>query len=102
MPRFTFRKYREVHWSDGYSSKTSSEIRLNGEIVGYILFSSDAEKFKITFRGPASKRQLEFCPNCPWGWKKVLQEFDSDKDARQWISKNNKQFYATLYREGAE
>jgi hypothetical protein len=88
MDRITFKKWDKLTGltSIGYSNRRV-DIKLNGRVIGVIQAPNWQTKpvWKIKFMVIKYDINEDSNPNCKYKWIKVKQEFDTEKDARQYI-----------------
>ena len=80
--KFTFKKAsKSGKYSSFYPNRTA--LKIKGKVVGEIYQNDIAGKYKIQFAVniPAVNN-----PNCQWSWRFFNKEFDTEKEAREWIN----------------
>lgn len=85
--RISFRKEPEPTGLSAIGSpRPSTDIKLNGKVIGSIVapsrFGQDQHKWRVGVM--ADKAETEDDP-CPWAWIFFSGRFDTEPEAREWF-----------------
>lgn len=81
--KFTFKKQIATGRYRSFE-KDQTEIKLNKKMCG-LIDETENGKYRMSFM--VLKDKPDNNPNCEWKWVRVKPLFNSEEEARQWVTK---------------